>query len=398
MSGAEVAGVVRQDDGMTQYAYDEARRALICTWDTGVGLVAHTVADVPESASLDDALRLAAALSGLSRVVWRTYTHPVSAAGSVEPNTEGWCREGERDAFAEVLGNLREPNLPYDDGTMEVSYVLVEEASHRVGRALHRLGDQDLLSRVEADVQQELSAVEQAELGDLSGRARQAVLLSRADASPLQVNAPDDILREHPLGSMKLSQEVDPTAAAVAAAHWLQAAAEVAGEVAECDPATVVIEADNIEALAVRTPTLVLERLEAGETPRGVVLDLIASAMTAAEGRIPDPAGLVLGIEEARRKADQHGPGDDELFSALMPRVTPLDPTRPAQDLLEDLLDGIRGCWLLYREYADYGEDVDDDDDDDDDGSVDEQAEEQVDEEFFRAVRDEAAANHERLV
>ncbi|WP_190814196.1 hypothetical protein [Saccharopolyspora pogona] len=37
----------------------------------------------------------------------------------------------------------------------------------------------------------------------------------------------------------------------------------------------------------------------------------------------------------------------------MLDRATPLDPSRPAQDLLEDLLDGIRGCWLLYGEYAD---------------------------------------------
>lgn len=58
------------------------------------------------------------------------------------------------------------------------------------------------------------------------------------------------------------------------AAHWLQAAAEVVAELAECDPTEVVIEADDIEALPVHTPTLVLERLYAGETPREVVSDL----------------------------------------------------------------------------------------------------------------------------
>ena len=72
-----------------------------------------------------------------------------------------------------------------------------------------------------------------------------------------------------------------------------------------------------------------------------------------------------------------------------MPRVTPLDPARPAQDLLEDLLDGIRGCWLLYRSHAELGDDVDLDD---------EAADEEIDEEFFAAVRAEAEAKRERLL
>jgi uncharacterized protein YciW len=81
-----------------------------------------------------------------------------------------------------------------------------------------------------------LAFVEQAERGDLSGRARQAVALSRADVSPIQVAAAHDLFQEHPLGSPKLFEVVDPAAAAVAAAHWLQAAADVAAEVAGCAP------------------------------------------------------------------------------------------------------------------------------------------------------------------
>jgi hypothetical protein len=44
-------------------------------------------------------------------------------------------------------------------------------------------------------------------------------------------------------------------------------------------------------------------------------------------------------------------------------RLTPLDPRRPAVDLLEDLLLGLTACKLLYFEYAD-GDELDDEDDD----------------------------------
>jgi hypothetical protein len=45
-------------------------------------------------------------------------------------------------------------------------------------------------------------------------------------------------------------------------------------------------------------------------------------------------------------------------------RLTPLDPRRPAPDLLEDLLTAIDGCFLVWRESADLvGEEPGDPDD-----------------------------------
>jgi hypothetical protein len=49
--------------------------------------------------------------------------------------------------------------------------------------------------------------------------------------------------------------------------------------------------------------------------------------------------------------ASAHGSRcDSELDAAVRP--TPLDPSRPALDLLEDLLSGISACWLNFLEYA----------------------------------------------
>ncbi|MFE9748227.1 hypothetical protein ACFYOT_25255 [Saccharothrix saharensis] len=169
---------------MTIYAYDEARRVLIGLWETGNGHVAREIAETSDEPDAADLLGLAAALTSLSHVVWRTYTLPASAADGMEPNGEAWRRQGERDAFANVLGAIKSPDLPVD-GTLVQSYIQVEEAAHRVGRALHRIGDERLVDHVCDEVGQELAAVERAELGDLSGRARQAVRLTRADASPL---------------------------------------------------------------------------------------------------------------------------------------------------------------------------------------------------------------------
>lgn len=379
---------------VTVYAFDETRHLLIRTGDTGAGFVADTVAGLAETAEPEDALGLADALTSLSRALWRTYTHPASAADSLDVNTEGWRRQGERDAFGKVIGALTNPNLPRN-GYLTQSYIRVEETAHRVGRALHRLGDTAPTEHVVADVRSELDAVEHAERGDLSGRAKQAVCLTRADASPLQINAADELFREHPTGTDKLFTHLDPTAAAVAAAHWLQAAADVAAEAAECEPTDVVREADGIEALAVETPTHVLERLEDGETPREVVLDLIRTAMTAAEGRIADPDALPDLIEDAIAWNKQRRPGEHDPRAASQPRITLLDPARPAQDLLEDLLDGLRGCQLLYHD------EFEDDEDADTDWDLDEAELDKrytrINAEFTADVRAEAAANQARL-
>lgn len=63
-----------------------------------------------------------------------------------------------------------------------------------------------------------------------------------------------------------------------------------------------------------------LERLVTGESPRRVVVDLVAGAVTVAEGKLPDPDGLVRAIEEARTKAELFGPGDEELLAGLRVR------------------------------------------------------------------------------
>jgi hypothetical protein len=341
---------------VTHYGFDPDRRVVVATWPAGIGHAAATVADLPADVPDQTASHLAAALERFSGALWHSYTHPWledlvwavaesgAAVGDVEP-------EGE--PFAEVLPAVRTPNLPDDGGLVLVSDDAVVEYAHQIGRLLGGAGP-GLLDQVEAELAAELSAVRHAELGDLGGRARQAVALSRAEASPLQVRAAHAALLHEPLGPEGLFVEIDPTAASVAAAHWLAQAATLAAEVSGGDPLGVIEEADDIEALPVLTPTVVLVRmLGGGETPRAVVLDLVRGALDAAAGRIPDLNALVLQIAEAETRADEVPEARrDEMREALLPdRVTPLDPTRASLDLLEDLLSGIRGCWLVFSEY-----------------------------------------------
>ncbi|SBT40611.1 hypothetical protein [Micromonospora narathiwatensis] len=375
---------------MTRYAIDESRSELVAIWETGYGAVAIRVAPLAVSIEPRRRLALAAELSGLSRALWRCYTHPASAAGSLALNTEGWRREQTRNEFASVTAHIRKPNLPEGNSLM-VSYDPVEECAHRVGRCLHAAGDTDLTAAVVADVEAERAAVEGAELGDLSGRSAQAVQLTRQAASPVQVAAADRILMGDPLGGGELFLELDPTSACVAAAHWLQAAADVAADAANSAAPDVLAEADDIEALPLATPTVVLELMEIGLSPTDVVTRMICDAMAVAEGEAPDIDDLREKIEEAGEEAEQVAASGAEAVGEITAiRLTTLDPLRPARDMLEDLLSGIRGCWLLYRENAMFSTDLE--------GTVsDDELDGEINEAFRNEVRARAAADRHRL-
>ncbi|MCP2317953.1 hypothetical protein APR12_003306 [Nocardia amikacinitolerans] len=345
---------------MTRYAFDADRNALVAIWATGRGDLAETVALLP-STTPELATDLASNLTTLSRFHWRTYTHPAAAAGDPDiPDSEAWRRAEERRNFTEVENGLRNPNLPTEAGLL-VSYSGVVESAHRVGRCLHGIRTDELTETIVAEIHREQAAIEAAELGDLSGRARQAVELSRPDVSPAQVHAADTLLRTDPLGAPELFTDLDPASASVAAAHWLHAAAEVAGELADLPITDVIAEADDIEAIPVETPTLVLERLDSGETATDIVTDLIAEAVAVSEGHLPAPWAVVARVAELEEHAHRYDV-DKATRAALLAefRVSRLDPARPALDLLEDLLDGIRGCLLLYAAHHDDDTDIED--------------------------------------
>ncbi|NJC83123.1 hypothetical protein HC030_11210 [Planosporangium mesophilum] len=361
---------------------------MAASWSTGYGDVSTTVAALPVASTSQQRLVLAAALTALSGQLWRCYTHPASASPTLEINSDGWRRQQQRDSFAAVVNSVRRPNLPDEHGTLTVSYDPVEECAHRVGRALHVMTDETLTAAVAADLEAEIAAVGQAERGDLSDRARQAVELTRAAPSPTQVAEADGVLSENPLAWDRLFLDFDPAAAAVAAAHWLRAAAGVVSEASGIAVTEVLTEADNIEALPHETPTVVLELLDSGVRPYDAVSLLIREAMLVAEGEVPDLGRLRDAIDKVDRLVGEHAAdGLDAAEYVATVRLTPLDPRRPARDLLEDLLTGVQGCRLLYGEYADL------DDAGDDDG-----LEELIDEAFCREVRKRAVADKHRLL
>ncbi|NUP03140.1 MAG: hypothetical protein HOV96_24750 [Nonomuraea sp.] len=338
---------------MTRYAVDHIRRALIAQWGTGIGdLATVVVKGVPASSDL---LRLAAGLTELSHACWRCYTHPASAADRHGPNSVGWHRQAERDAFGAVVPALLTPVRP-DDVTLTLYSTRVEEAAHRVGRTLWALDAPRLAAGVATDVTAELAAIERAELGDLTARAQQAVTLSREDASPLQVAQADRLLHQHPFGAEALFTKIDPTAAAIAAAHWLYAAAATSARHTDLHPMRTIAEVDNLKAPAQQSLTEVMSAMSGGASPRHAVMPMIRNALHVAEGHLYDVAEAKHRIGVAEELIDRARTDHPDLGigpSAVYLPITPLNPARPALDLLENLLYGIRSCWLTFAQHAD---------------------------------------------
>jgi hypothetical protein len=255
---------------MTNYAYEPGECRLLAVWGTGAGAVAHPVARLHPRTSPQDGLRLAKALSTLSLATWRSYTDPHLL--DVLPDA--------------ALVALRAPNLPSGNLLERVAEPHVE-CAHEVGRRLDDIGSAGVTRAVVIEVAEDLAAVERALCGDLSGRAQQAVELSRLDVSPLQIAAADRLLAEVPMGGERLFTEVDPTAAAVAATHWLLAAVDVTRA------RSGLLSAEAVLAAAARfglddTVAVegVLEHTGAGDPPLTAVQCLVRSALLAARGMV----------------------------------------------------------------------------------------------------------------
>ncbi|WP_052422862.1 hypothetical protein [Nonomuraea candida] len=339
---------------MTRYAIDRARNVLIAHWGTGIGDTATTVADLPSPLPYHGVLRLADCLGKLSRACWRCYTHPAGAADRHGPGSIGWHRQRERDAFAFVPAML----APAERGGDEPA-TKVEAAAHAVGRALRDVGSTRLTAYVTTDVTAELAAIEQAERGDLTERAQQAVTLTREDASPLQISQADLLLRHDPFDAEAIVTQIDPTAAAIAAAHWLYAAVAVTARHTGTHPVQVVVASDRrAKPLATESLTDVVAAIGAGGRPRQVVMTLIRNALHIAEGHlhgISDARHRITAAEQLIEQAHTDHPGLDLGPDTVHLPLTCLDPARPAPDLLENLLHGIRSCRRLYERHAGRG-------------------------------------------
>jgi hypothetical protein len=337
---------------VTIYAHDPEQRQLLAVWPKGSGHHASRITEVTASADLADVAILCEELTELSTMMWQTYTDPPP-----DPDDD---HDHSVMPLSQITAGLREPRLPDEKGSLVVSYDVLDEASHRTGRALLRINDATLTDAVVADLAREIDAVERAELGDLNGRAAQATSLDHLDTSPSQVAAANAVFARDPLGDDDLFISLDPASACVAAAHWLAAAAVTVGGTLKIPPSSIFVEANNIEPCSIEVPQLVVTAIDEDDAaPHEVVTSLLLGAARVRDGEIPDLDDLIQHVVEAQEQAETY-PEDirEQAYAELLPtHLTPLDPRRPARDLLEHLLDGLQSANTLFHAEATFTDD-----------------------------------------
>ncbi|MEV0611832.1 hypothetical protein AB0I81_00815 [Nonomuraea sp. NPDC050404] len=372
---------------MTRYAIDRAHNTLIAQWSTGMGDTATLVTRLTHDQLPHDTRKLAAELTHLSGLCWRSYTHPASAADRHGPHSPGRHRQQERDAFDKVLPALIATASP----TNRPITTKIEQAAQAIARTLRKLDASQLTTHVTTDVAAELAAIEQAERGDLSERAQQAVTLSREDASPLQISQADRLLRDNPSGNQALFTEVDPTAAAIAAAHWYHAAVTVTARHTGLHPIQVVGSAEQPDKpLAIESLTDVATAIDSGARARHVVMPLIRNALHIADGYLRGILDVQHRITAAQEFIQAARPGIEFGPDTIHLPLTSLNPARPAPDLLDNLLYGIQTCWHLYQHHSNRWSP--------NPADLEAARQDQLRQAYLSMIREEAATRSERLL
>jgi hypothetical protein len=298
---------------MTTYAYDPALRHLIACCGTGGGARAHTVARLRRGTAERLGLRLAQQLTRLSAEAWLSYTD-AEQAGPV-PDVA-------------ALAALGAPHFA-EGGWAGAGRTGVVEHAHEVGRLLAEIGGAGVRRAVAADVAEEFASVGRALRGELAGRSRQAVELTGLDAPPTQVAHADRLLDEAPSGAEALLVDVEPTAACVAAAHWLVAAVDVTSRAIGGGGVREVLRPEEAaEPFDTVAPTVVVDLVGEGGSPLSAVQRLVRPAVRAARGFVPAAEDCVL------------------------PGLIVLDPGRPARHLLDLLLLALRTCERVYVDHV----------------------------------------------
>lgn len=187
-----------------------------------------------------------------------------------------------------------------------------------------------------ADVEEEVTAAANAARGDLTGRAQQAVMLTRVTPSPAQIAVADRLLHDVPMGSPRLYTEVEPSAAAVAAIHWFLAAVAVMERLAGSSAEDALDQAERVEYFDPAVARTILRMTTGGRPDRtslGIAQELLQMAVLASRG-------MFLAVSE---------PVPDR------PCFTALDPVRPARCLLDGLVGGIQALAALHATFLECG-------------------------------------------
>lgn len=348
---------------MTRYAVNTGTRELTAVQDGPCGRhQARTVLTFPPGVAEEHQLELTAAMGELADALWRTYTDPGGAPSLATPGFAVPAHDdGYPDSRDRVAAAISAPETPGDHGTIVRFADPVVESSHSVGRALLAVGAPPVAEAVLEEMKGEVDAVRRAELGDLTGRAGQAVTLTRCEASPAQVAYASAMFADNPFGNAALFADFEPAAAAVAGASWLAAAAEVAAGETGQSWAGVLFGADDIEPVDPLTGAALLTMLSDDRmSAQEAVTTLVRQANAVGTGVSNDVDEIAERVDEVLGYGNRSGAQSQVQLCAL-------DPQRPALDLLESIIRGIYGCYLVWRDYNWEGSDEDGDDEDGDD-------------------------------
>ena len=333
---------------MTRYAYNPSTREIHATWSEStrhadtISLVATTDESVEDS----DVHRLLESLARLSNAAWDTYAHRVWMTvedGDIHFDNPQRFEELMRlDTVCDSIRNTQAPSesAPANDHTT------IGKFSHEVGQAMLTIGSTELTEAVVADIEAELSAIEAARAGVFAGRSAQALQLTTTRVVDVHVVAASEIFATGE-PSLAAFEHLEPSSVAVAAAHWVYAASVVAGKAAKCHPVEVIYEADGIDGMPVLTVSAVVSQLSAGYSPHHVVASMISKAQRVATGTLYGENSIYDLFEESYEATPR-----DSYYESFSQGVFILNPLRPALNILEDMIDGVEGAWLVYDEYT----------------------------------------------
>lgn len=328
---------------MTKYGYRTDTKEILAFWESALGANAVFVTKVTDIRLGE---RLAAALSMLSAEVWEMYCGTPGSTGDPEvPDTQAWRVRKAWKALEDLADTVRNPGREEDSGIRRSS-TPANQVADTVGLMLHELGNRKVTEAVAGEVQAEVDGMLRADRGDFTGRARQAVSLTRLEVSPTQVEAAWQIIAnaETPWGN-ELFGVLDPTAACAAVADWLQGAVELAAERIGVS-SDEVLEERIFEDIPTRISGTVLDLLAEGMSSSQAVQFLVSDAVAVSRGDLPKDIGALLVAAEMLRQSGGAMPTEG------LPRLTHLDPSRPALDMLAELLVGIFGCFVVWAGYA----------------------------------------------
>lgn len=319
---------------MTRYAVDVQAGVLLRTWENRRERLAAVVLSFSAEHPLESRQALAVALSDLSEGLWRAFARSGLDLG------DGVAR-GRRRRLVDLLTRVQAVVRPSSAGTPATLRSTpmdrhVGGLADRVAAAMASFADAEVHELIIREVEEETAAVDRADRGQLTGRAAQAALISRAFVLPSHLREADARFHERLLGNLTgtgplilgapdVLEGLDLTAAAAAALHWVKAALDVLSEASGKSAEDAVMLADDYQKTAVDVLRSVVRSIDAGDSPQAVARRLVSDAI-----HFADTAALsVRAIQERVDDSIDESASDVDL-GKLNVRLAQLDPRRPA--------------------------------------------------------------------